>query len=133
MKRPRLLIVEDDDAVRLVLVYAFEVQGYDVLSASDGAAFAEVVSGALLLDGPRLPDAIITDVSLPSFEGLSIVEGFRRAGWNVPVFVISALPPDELAPRVERLGGAFFFPKPFDLCGLEERVRQVLASPAAPI
>jgi DNA-binding response OmpR family regulator len=127
--RPLLLVVEDDDEIRAALARIFEHRGYAVSAASSGADFMDEVSRALLLEGEyRPPDAIITDICLPGADGLGVAEGLRAAGWQVPVFVISAFSDAAIQARVDALGGALFFDKPIDVDGLEAAVKRAIAA-----
>jgi DNA-binding response OmpR family regulator len=125
---PRILLVEDDDDVRETLTRILEDRGYDVYAVRDGATFADTVARGLLLDELFPPAAIITDVRLPDFDGIGVIEGLRLAGWNMPVFVISALPETEIDWRIRRLPGVRMFSKPFDVDRLERELRRAVTS-----
>lgn len=119
-RRPRLLLAEDDDAVRTSLHALLSLDGYDVAAVPDGASLVDHLARALLTEDPAsLPEAIVTDVRMPGFNAVSVMEGLRAEGWKLPIVVISAFGDDELRARVADLGNATFFDKPLDTDRLE--------------
>jgi DNA-binding NtrC family response regulator len=133
-RRPRLLLAEDDEELRWALTELFKDFGYDVRSLARGEQLLERVAFSLLLeDEGSTPDVILTDVRLPNFNGLDVIEGMRRAGWNIPVLIMSAFADGALAARVAALGQAVFFQKPLDIEGLLAAAHDAAATYAAVI
>jgi CheY-like chemotaxis protein len=128
-RRPVVLIAEDDDELRWGLERLLEGRGYDVRSFARGDELLERIAFSLLLEDAESPDLIITDIRLPSFNGLGIVEALRRAGWNTPALVISAFIDEGLHERVQDLGAVTFFPKPLDIDRLLAAAREAVGSP----
>lgn len=123
--RPRVLLAEDDEELRIVLARALTRAGFEVIPAKDGSELLERL--ALCLLGERwepMPDVIITDVRLPAFNGLSLIEGLREEGFRVPVVVMTAFGDASLRTRVEHLGWARYLDKPFEPEELEVAVWQ---------
>jgi CheY-like chemotaxis protein len=116
----RVLLAEDDHDVRFALSRLLEFAGYDVQAVSNGAEMLDVLGASILLERKDpAPDVIITDVRMPGFNGLNIIEGLRATGWTQPVIIISAFGDESLQERVARLGSAQFFAKPFEPDQLE--------------
>lgn len=116
---PRILVIDDDQAVRDSLRRSLEFNGFDVALASDGAeALANLSSIA--------PDLLIADVMMPRLDGLEMTRALRSAGNDVPILVLTAR--DSVGDRVEGLdaGADDYLPKPFDLQELLARVRALL-------
>ena len=116
---PRVLVIDDDQAVRDSLRRSLEFNGFDVALASDGAeALANLSSIA--------PDLLIADVMMPRLDGLEMTRALRSAGNDVPILVLTAR--DSVGDRVEGLdaGADDYLPKPFDLQELLARVRALL-------
>lgn len=116
---PRILVIDDDQAVRDSLRRSLEFNGFDVALASDGAeALANLSSIA--------PDLLIADVMMPRLDGLEMTRALRSAGNDVPILVLTAR--DSIGDRVEGLdaGADDYLPKPFDLQELLARVRALL-------
>jgi two-component system response regulator MprA len=115
----RILIVDDDQAVRRSLEHALRRDGYDVLMAADGtSAMAEHA-------GSR-PDAVVLDVMMPGPNGLEICRALRAAGADTPILLLTAR--DLVADRVAGLdaGADDYLVKPFALDELRARLRALL-------
>ncbi len=128
-RQPRLLLAEDDDELRWALTEVFEELGFEVRSLMRGDQLLERIAFSLLVeDDGRSPDVIVTDVRLPSFNGLEVIEGMRRAGWKTPVLVVSAFGDAALRRRIASLGHAEFFAKPIDVDALVAAIERLVAT-----
>ncbi|HUH04654.1 MAG TPA: response regulator [Kofleriaceae bacterium] len=121
-------MAEDDHDLRIALTQFLRSHGYRVDSVANGAALLDRLSEFLLSGGKAPADVIVTDVRMPGFSGLSIVEGLRMNGWSQPLVVISAFGDREMHQRVARLGRAAMIDKPFDGDELREKIEELLAS-----
>ena len=117
----KILVVDDDAAVRESLRRALQLEGYEVELATDGAEALD----RLKLDGAA-PDALVLDVSMPRLDGLEVCRRLRRGGSAVPVLMLTAR--DEVADRVAGLdaGADDYVVKPFALEELLARLRALL-------
>jgi two-component system, OmpR family, response regulator MprA len=115
----RILVVDDDPAVRDSLRRSLSFNGYDVDLAGDGAE-------ALARIGGRQPDAVVMDVMMPRLDGLDTTRALRTAGNDVPILVLTAR--DAVADRVDGLdaGADDYLTKPFALDELLARLRALL-------
>lgn len=126
-RQPRMLLAEDDDDVRWCLSTVFEIDGFRVAAVSNGVEFLEEIASTMLLEKRWLaPDVIVTDIRMPGFNVLNIIEGLRAAGWHTPVMVISAFGDTQMRERVRELS-AEFFEKPLDIDELERAVVRAVA------
>lgn len=123
-----ILVAEDDHDLRIALTQFLRAHGYKVDSVANGAALLDRLSEFLLSGGSCPADVIVTDVRMPGFSGLSIVEGLRMNGWNQPLVVITAFGDREMHRRVERLGRAAMIDKPFDGEALREKIEELLSA-----
>ena len=117
--RPRVLVVDDDQAVRESLRRSLEFNGYDVALAADGAEALAGISGIN-------PDAVVMDVMMPRLDGLETTRALRKVGNSVPILVLTAR--DAVGDRVEGLdaGADDYLTKPFALEELLARLRALL-------
>ncbi|MEZ5141568.1 MAG: response regulator transcription factor [Acidimicrobiales bacterium] len=120
----RILLAEDDRAVRESLDRALRLAGYTVEQAADGLE-------ALDLAAAEPADAILLDVMMPRLDGLSVCRRLRERGDRTPILVLTAR--DAVSDRVAGLdaGADDYLPKPFALEELLARLRALLrrASP----
>lgn len=116
---PRVLVVDDDRAVRESLRRSLQFNGYDVHLAADGA---EALAGI----GSVAPDVVVMDVMMPRLDGLDATRALRAAGNDVPILVLTAR--DAVGDRVEGLdaGADDYLTKPFALQELLARLRALL-------
>jgi len=113
---PTILIAEDDRRVRESLERALQLEGYDVVTANDGAR-------ALEIHAETPVDMLILDVSMPNVDGLTVCRRVRRSGDNTPVLMLTAR--HEVPDRVAGLdaGADDYLVKPFALEELLARIR----------
>jgi two-component system, OmpR family, response regulator MprA len=115
----RILVVDDDRAVRDALRRALTLGGYEVEGAEGGAeALAQVAEA--------VPDAIVLDVSMPDIDGIEVCRRLRSGHNRVPILMLTAR--DAVADRIEGLdaGADDYVVKPFDLGELKARLRALL-------
>ena len=115
----RILVVDDEPAVRDALARALRLEGYVVELAGDGEA-------GLAALGLRTPDAVVLDVLMPRLDGLTACKRLRAGGNRVPVLMLTAR--DTVADRVAGLdaGADDYLVKPFALEELLARLRALL-------
>ena len=115
----RVLVAEDDRAVREALVRALQLEGYTVAAANNGAEALDAVRQAE-------PDVLLLDVSMPLVDGLTVCRVLRSEDNRLPVLMLTAR--TETVDRVAGLdaGADDYLSKPFDLDELLARVRALL-------
>lgn len=122
--RARVLVAEDDDALRELIVARMRREGFDVVEAGSGSEALDVlITNAD--EGRDAIDLIVMDQRMPGATGLEIVRMLRRAAWPVPVVLITAFPDWELLVEANRLDVALV-PKPFRMDGLSDAAIAVL-------
>jgi two-component system response regulator MprA len=116
---PRVLVVDDDRAVRESLRRSLEFNGYAVTLAGDGAEALASIAG-------HPPDALVIDVMMPRLDGIETTRALRSAGNDLPILVLTAR--DSVGDRVEGLdaGADDYLTKPFALEELLARLRALL-------
>jgi two-component system response regulator MprA len=115
----RILVVDDEPAVREAVDRALRLEGYDTELAADGAEALEALAD-------RAPDALVLDLLMPHVDGLEVCRRLRAAGDRTPVLVLTAR--DAVPDRVRGLdaGADDYLVKPFALEELLARLRALL-------
>ena len=119
MAKARVLVAEDDRAVRDSIERALTFEGYDVGTASDGVDALDLVKATE-------PDAIVLDVMMPRLDGLGVCRELRARGDRTPILILTAK--HSVADRVSGLdaGADDYLVKPFALEELLARLRALL-------
>ncbi len=122
---PRVVVAEDDDEMRRLVVEALLKDGYEVEEARDGGRLL-VRAAAYYTRRAKVADVdlIVSDVRMPICSGLQILQGLREANWHIPVILMTAFGDDATRARAEGLG-AILFDKPFDMDDLRTAVRSL--------
>ncbi len=113
----RVLVVDDDPLVCDLVAAVLTEGGYAAVTASSGSEALE-----RLIVQP--PDLILLDLLMPEMSGTEFYAVLSRAGFAIPVVIVSAIPPAAADPVVQQAAG--YVRKPFDLAVLLQAVEQVL-------
>jgi len=115
----RILVVDDDRAVRESLRRSLSFNGYTVALAEDGVEALDAIAN-------ERPDAVVLDVMMPRLDGLEVCRQLRSTGDDLPILVLTAR--DSVSERVAGLdaGADDYLPKPFALEELLARLRALL-------
>lgn len=115
----RILVVDDDRAVRESLRRSLSFNGYTVDLAEDGVEALDAIAN-------ERPDAVVLDVMMPRLDGLEVCRQLRSTGDDLPILVLTAR--DSVSERVAGLdaGADDYLPKPFALEELLARLRALL-------
>jgi two-component system, OmpR family, response regulator MprA len=115
----RILVVDDDRALRDALRRALSLAGYEVVLAETGQhGLTQIAATA--------PDTVVLDIGLPDFDGLEVCRRLRQSGNRVPVLMLTAR--DTVSDRIDGLdaGADDYLVKPFDVGELKARLRALL-------
>lgn len=115
----RILLADDDRAIRESVTRALELEGYDVTAVTNGV-------DALDAAARQAPDAFVLDVMMPTLDGLAVCRQLRTRGDHSPILILTAR--TEVSDRVSGLdaGADDYLPKPFSLEELLARIRALL-------
>ena len=116
----RILLVEDEDAVRTFSQRALSNKGYEVLTAESGEAALAVIEAQ---DNKHF-DLLITDVVMPNMDGPTLVKRIRKDIGEPKIIFISGYTEDKLKDHMGE--NVYFLPKPFTLKQLAAKVKKVL-------
>jgi two-component system cell cycle sensor histidine kinase/response regulator CckA len=121
-----VLLVEDEDPVRLFSARALRNKGYKVVEAKSGEAALEIING-----GQEKIDLLITDVVMPRMDGPALIKHVREGYPHLKVIFISGYTEDSFRKRLDSEAEIHFLPKPFSLKQLASKVKEVMELPAA--
>ena len=125
---PRILLAEDDREMRVLLAEQLRHDGYEVVECCDGQGLVAHLS-ALFLPGaePEEFDLVISNIRMPAFSGLEVLDGLHGRAGCPPVILITAFGDEQTHERARRLGAVATFDKPFRIPDLLAVVRQTVA------
>ena len=118
---PRVLVVDDDAAIREMVAMALEKSGFDVVRAGSSGEARRALQ-------ERPVDLVICDIYMPGGDGLSVLAGVRETADPPPVILMTARGSMETAAEAARTGAFDYLAKPFDVAVLVDRARAALAS-----
>ena len=110
-----ILIVDDEEPIREILVYNLKKEGYNVIEASDGIT-------ALNIALEKYPDLILLDIMLPKMDGLSVCKRIKNS-YNVPILMLTAKDSEIDKILGLELGADDYITKPFSVRELMARVK----------
>lgn len=120
--RPRILVVDDEQAVRDLLAKTLTMADYDVDSAPDGASAIDRLRAVEY-------DLLITDLKMPGMDGLSVIREARRTAPDLPVIIITGYSTEASAIEAINLGVAGYLTKPFRLPRILAATARALGEP----
>jgi two-component system cell cycle sensor histidine kinase/response regulator CckA len=116
-----ILLVEDEDAVRMFSARALRDKGYNVIEASDGEAALEFIRKST-----NQIDLVITDVVMPKMDGPTLMEQLKAYNPNMKVIFMSGYSEDNFPESLADNGNMQFLAKPFNLKELAHRVKEII-------
>lgn len=121
---PRVLVVDDDEPIRRMVSLAFELEGFDVATASDGIE-------AIVQAESFRPDVMVLDIMMPRMDGLTVLGHLRKQPGTarIPVVLLSAKADSTDITIGRRAGASDYVTKPFETDDLLDRARTVMAQP----
>jgi DNA-binding response OmpR family regulator len=127
-----ILLVENDRKTRHVLADCLRREGYRVVEIANGDDALEWL-GSGVVDGEleRIPDLVVSNVHLPYFDGLDILEQLQVCTRRIPVILITNLPDSETHAEASRLGARSVLAKPFALGELRAAVQRAISDDAS--
>jgi two-component system, cell cycle sensor histidine kinase and response regulator CckA len=120
-----VLLVEDEDPVRMFSARALRNKGYTVLEAKSGEQALKIIA-----EGGDPIDLIITDVVMPRMDGPALIKQVRETMPDVKVIFISGYTEDTFRKRLDNEQGIHFLPKPFSLKQLATKAKEIMTGAA---
>ncbi len=119
--KERILLVEDEDAVRAFALRALASRGYTVVEANSGESAIEKIEA-----DEKGFDLIISDVVMPEMDGPTLLRELRKRGIDTRFVFVSGYPGEQFEQDLEGHRGFSFMPKPFSLKQLVEKVKEAM-------
>ncbi len=117
----RILVVDDEDALRTVLSSELEGEGYQVGSAADGEEAIKIL-------GTQVFDLILLDIKMPKVDGFEVLKFVKQTQPKTKVIMLTGFADLKNAIESKKLGAEDFVSKPYDLVDLLTTVERVLGS-----
>lgn len=117
-KRVMILVAEDDEMQRVIILETLKFEGYDVAAFKDGADALEALSKIR-------PDIVLSDLQMPNMDGIRLLYEIRRdseMAW-LPFILISGMPADYFSDVAFSLGASYCLTKPWRAKELVEKIR----------
>lgn len=123
-----ILLAEDDKEMRALLSLALRKAGYEVTECRDGVGLLTHLEPLLLPNGigDKDVDLIISDIRMPGFTGMEVLEGAPMNEGFPPMILITAFGDEETHALAKEFGAAAMFDKPFDMDELLAKVHELL-------
>ncbi|WP_416147795.1 response regulator [Salipaludibacillus sp. HK11] len=113
----KLLIVDDQFGIRVLLKEVFEKDGYETFDAANG-------NQALSIIKEEEPDLVLLDMKIPGMDGLEILKEIRKREMKVNVIMMTAYGELEMINEAKKLGALAHFAKPFDIDDVRNRISE---------
>lgn len=122
MEKKKVLIVDDQNGIRVLLVEVFSVEGYQTFQASNGKLALEIVRR-------ESPDLVLLDMKIPGMDGLDILKHIKQIDPSIKVIMMTAYGELDMIKEATDLGAIMHFTKPFDIDELRIAVNNELKHP----
>lgn len=107
-KKGKLLIVDDQNGIRVLLVEVFNSEGYETFEASNGKLALDIVE-------KEDPDLVLLDMKIPGMDGLEILKRVKKIKPEIKVIMMTAYGELEMIKEARAMGALMHFTKPFDI------------------
>ncbi len=119
MVKGKILIVDDQFGIRLLLNEVFQKEGYETFQASNGKAALEIAS-------KECPDLVLLDIKIPGMDGIEILKKLKEEDPSLYVIVMTAYGELDIINEAMESGALTYFTKPFDINELAQTVNKYL-------
>lgn len=119
----KVLIVDDQYGIRILLNEVLQKEGYDTYQAANGLQALEIVQ-------ENVPDLILLDMKIPGMDGIEILKRVKALYPGMKVIIMTAYGELDMIQEAMDLGAITHFAKPFDIVDIREAVKKYLALPS---
>ncbi|POR24399.1 response regulator [Paenibacillus polymyxa] len=108
MEKKKVLIVDDQNGIRILLMEVFGSEGYETFQAANGKIALEIVE-------KEPPDLVLLDMKIPGMDGLEILKHLKTMNPDIKVIMMTACGELDMIKEATELGALMHFTKPFDI------------------
>jgi len=127
VKPSRILVAEDDDAFRLLLLAHLREAGHHPVELEDGFELEDYLELTRTTSTVALPDLILTDLRMPGASGLEVVRRAREHGLRCPIVLLTAFPAPEVFEEADRIGQVTVLGKPIEFERITECISDLVS------
>lgn len=113
----KILIVDDQFGIRMLLNEVFQKEGYETYQAANGVAALEIAK-------KHSPNIVLLDIKIPGMDGIEILKRLKKIDKNIKVIIMTAYGELEMLNEAMELGAITHFSKPFDIDELRKKVQE---------
>ncbi|MDR2461019.1 MAG: response regulator [Deltaproteobacteria bacterium] len=118
MEKRKILVVDDENHIRMLYAEELGEDGYDVITAENGDGLLELIE-------KEKPDVVILDIKMVDYNGLDLLQDIRNKYYDLPVILCSAY--DTFKDDMKSIAADHYVVKSFDLSELKQKITEVLA------
>ncbi|AKO94800.1 response regulator [Priestia filamentosa] len=115
----RILIVDDQYGIRILLTEVLQKEGYKTLQASNGFEAIDIAK-------ERTPDLVLLDMKIPGMDGIEILKRLKELDATVKVIIMTAYGELDMIQEAKDLGALTHFAKPFDIDEIRQAVKKYI-------
>ncbi|WP_106769470.1 response regulator [Paenibacillus faecalis] len=108
MSKHKVLIVDDQNGIRILLMEVFSSEGYETYQAANGKIALDIVR-------KQEPDLVLLDMKIPGMDGLEILKHIKQMNPDIKVIMMTAYGELDMIKEATDLGALMHFTKPFDI------------------
>ncbi|KKO52592.1 response regulator [Paenibacillus sp. DMB20] len=108
MNKQKVLIVDDQNGIRILLMEVFSSEGYETFQAANGKTALDIVK-------KHEPDLVLLDMKIPGMDGLEILKHIKQMNPDIKVIMMTAYGELDMIKEATDLGALMHFTKPFDI------------------
>ncbi|GKU83692.1 response regulator [Niallia sp. NCCP-28] len=116
----KVLIVDDQFGIRILLNEVFQKEGYQTFQAANGVQALEILT-------KNEPDIVLLDMKIPGMDGIEILKRMRKLNPDIRVIIMTAYGELDMIQEAKDLGALTHFAKPFDIDDLRDAVKKYIA------
>ncbi|MBO2946077.1 response regulator [Paenibacillus sp. F411] len=123
MIKHKVLIVDDQNGIRILLMEVFSSEGYETFQAANGRIALDIVKS-------QVPDLVLLDMKIPGMDGLEILKHIKQMNPEIKVIMMTAYGELDMIKEATDLGALMHFTKPFDIDEMRMAVNMQLRTKA---